>query len=337
MQNAGVLVSKTDLDHKGSIIGVFGTSETDINSIGFIIDLLGDTGYEIIDVRYAIDRAKILKLAPETLDTATYNNDSDAISTEKYSYKKTLAVSSTWTGTQTYKAGIKVILKGKVPFIGDTGVELIAEGSWAYTTGGALTTTVEKLWDSTIPVPTRSRIEVRAKITSATLEIPYTAKLRKTRWDGTNVEDPAFSGVYQGVAYTEAIVDKHQTPLYPIDRIVGWYKLEHAKNPWHYVTITKVNEATLEWKNDAAVAWTLKTTNNPNELAVDCPTYPADKTAAVVRRGDTVIRLRWRNETYIRDLLGSIVGEWAYEQADPTNDWHFATITRVAGDDATLQ
>ena len=58
-----------------------------------------------------------------------------------------------------------------------------------------------------------------------------------------------------------------------VDRIVGHYE-NHSydntptKNDWHYITISKIDDATLNVKTRAGPAWILKTTDTPNRLTI---------------------------------------------------------------------
>lgn len=104
---------------------------------------------------------------------------------------------------------------------------------------------------------------------------------------------------FAGVTYSR--VDALHLPK--PDLIAGAYEYEHAEkeNGWHHVTVTKVDDATLEWKNHdkGTNPWILKTTGNPYELAVDCPYYPKLKTAAVLCNHGKVTGLKFGDGIYI--------------------------------------
>ena len=83
------------------------------------------------------------------------------------------------------------------------------------------------------------------------------------------------------------------TPL--VKSILGNYENhlydDGGKNDWHYVTISQIDDTTLEWRNRAGIAWTLKTTQNKKILDVgrDCPYFSEGHTSVkVVWDGDQV-------------------------------------------------
>jgi hypothetical protein len=66
------------------------------------------------------------------------------------------------------------------------------------------------------------------------------------------------------------------------DAILGQYEChlydQGGKNDWHYVTVSKANETTLNWANRAGVSWTLTITSDKTKLNVgqECPYYNFD-------------------------------------------------------------
>ena len=69
------------------------------------------------------------------------------------------------------------------------------------------------------------------------------------------------------------------------------YNGTSGKNDWHYVTISKVNDTTLEWTNRAGVSWKLTTTPDKTKLNLgeDFPyRKEGPKQVTVVWEGDKV-------------------------------------------------
>ncbi|NET44765.1 hypothetical protein [Okeania sp. SIO2B3] len=73
-----------------------------------------------------------------------------------------------------------------------------------------------------------------------------------------------------------------------VDSIVGNYENHQydsgGKNDWHYVTISRIDDTTLQWRNRAGRTWTLQTTKNREILKVgkDCPYFDDGHTTATV-------------------------------------------------------
>lgn len=90
-----------------------------------------------------------------------------------------------------------------------------------------------------------------------------------------------------------------------MSEIVGAYENHtydgtNNKNNWHYVTISKVNDTTLEWKNKAGVSWLLTTTPDKTKLNLgeDSPYYKDAKQTSVIWEEGRVTGLEFMGELY---------------------------------------
>ena len=89
-------------------------------------------------------------------------------------------------------------------------------------------------------------------------------------------------------------------PQTSVQHLIGNYENhlydKDGKNDWHYVTISKIDESTLRWKNRAGISWTLKIIEDKEILKVgdDCPYFSEGHTTVKVvwnKDGDKVLKL----------------------------------------------
>lgn len=99
------------------------------------------------------------------------------------------------------------------------------------------------------------------------------------------------------------------TPPTVDDAILGNYEChlydQGGKNDWHYVTISKTNDTTLNWANRAGVSWKLTATSDKTKLNVgqECPYYDFnDGTSQTQYRQATVV---WTGSQ-----VSGIIGPW---------------------------
>jgi hypothetical protein len=86
-----------------------------------------------------------------------------------------------------------------------------------------------------------------------------------------------------------------------LNQIVGTYECHlhdgtPQKNDWHYVTVAKLSDAELEWRNRAGVKWKLTATAQRTTLAVspDCPYF---------KNGHSTVTVVW-NDNQVSGLYG---------------------------------
>jgi|688.fasta_scaffold170074_1 hypothetical protein len=91
------------------------------------------------------------------------------------------------------------------------------------------------------------------------------------------------------------------------DAILGQYEChlydQGGKNDWHYVTVSKANETTLNWANRAGVSWTLTITSDKTKLNVgqECPYYNFDD-------GQSKIQYRQATVVWTGSQVSGIIG-----------------------------
>ena len=78
-----------------------------------------------------------------------------------------------------------------------------------------------------------------------------------------------------------------------------------GKNDWHYVTVSQIDETTLEWRNRAGVAWRLKTTPNKEILNVE-------RDSPYFSQGHTSVKVVWDGDR-VSGLIGP--GNELYEKS----------------------
>jgi len=72
------------------------------------------------------------------------------------------------------------------------------------------------------------------------------------------------------------------------------------KTAWRHVTISKINDTTLQWKNKAGVSWQLAMTPDKTTLKLgeDCPHYATVKQLRVIWKDGRVAALRFRGRLF---------------------------------------
>lgn len=72
------------------------------------------------------------------------------------------------------------------------------------------------------------------------------------------------------------------------------------KTAWRHVTISKINDTTLQWKNKAGVSWQLAMTPDKTKLKLgeDCPHYATVKQLRVIWKDGRVAALRFRGRLF---------------------------------------
>uniref|UniRef100_A0A8C6U048 Aerolysin-like C-terminal domain-containing protein n=1 Tax=Neogobius melanostomus TaxID=47308 RepID=A0A8C6U048_9GOBI len=168
----------------------------------------------ISDVKYAIGEAELFQYPPEIMQiSAITNNECQSVS-KTVTLSKTLQVQTTWNIGFSTMLGIKSSITAKIPFIGETGVELGAQKTLQFDRG---TTRVESISHSvsvelTVAPNTSCRVRMEGRRFKA--DVPYTARLSRTYRNG-ETQWTTISGTYDGVSIGEvrAVVERCKAVL----------------------------------------------------------------------------------------------------------------------------
>ena len=101
--------------------------------------------------------------------------------------------------------GVEVMVSGGLPLIGEAETTVSMETSFSTSTGSSESETQERSIQAKLACPPYSKCNVIITGDKYTAEIPYTANIKKTYFDGTS-EIGKISGVYHGVTVTKFMV-----------------------------------------------------------------------------------------------------------------------------------
>jgi len=167
----------------------------------FTIQVVSDC-LEVYDVVYSIDQAKIFDTQPKSLASQSLSNSSEISQSMNIQIQEQYQTKSSWSQKDGIKVGVKVSMKAKIPFVGESGIDVSTEYSHEWTSGTEETKT--QTFSATLPlvVPAKSRCTARVTFHESKMDIPWKAKAAWRgvddarsvtniggTWDGTSVYD----------------------------------------------------------------------------------------------------------------------------------------------------
>jgi hypothetical protein len=186
-------------DTRGVLIGVYGGAGVDIDRLGLILELPEDEEYMFEDVNYDLSECKIVGEKPVSLKEETVENPTDATMMQQISFSHTHSDTKTWGHTVGLKMGVKTSFSTGVPCIAEGKVEVSFEANYSYNWGGNVSDIKTDQWVATLIAPPHSHLRAVGTVTEASINVPFTARLRKRKSDGTEEIVNQVSGVYEGV------------------------------------------------------------------------------------------------------------------------------------------
>lgn len=129
-----------------------------INASGVTLAFAGDPA----DITYnpPIEQALGNSGTPESIDSATFTNNTDAQDTKSFKKGGSITAAFSTSTTQGIKIGAQTTLETGIPFLAKGQVTLSAEGSFSSTSNTTTTQTQTFETQDTINIPPRSRVEV---------------------------------------------------------------------------------------------------------------------------------------------------------------------------------
>jgi hypothetical protein len=199
-------------DTRGTLIGVYGRAGVDIDQLGLILELPQDEEYVFEDISYDLSECKTVGETPISLKEETINNQSAASVAQQISFSHTHSDTKTWGHAVELKAGVKTSIKTGVPFLAEGQVELSLEASYTHNWGGGTEETKTDMWTVTVNTPPYSHLRAVGTVTEAEINVPYVARIRKRKSDGTEEVVDKVSGVYSGVNVSKFDVKVEDLP-----------------------------------------------------------------------------------------------------------------------------
>ena len=190
----------------GLLVGVFGHAKVDMDCLGFAI-MRSLTEVKMLDLKYPNLNKFVVFPKPSEIKTITYDNsEGTADQTFVFSGTETVETSSYWSRTAGIEAGIKVELKGGVPYLWQAKTEVSGKISLSYTGGESYTKTSSESFKFPITVPAGRKIQARAVLNVGTIDVDYTATMIYTLDSGVEFQYST-EGTYQGEVSDEVKVE----------------------------------------------------------------------------------------------------------------------------------
>ena len=150
------------------------------------------------------------QIAPVKMSPTIVENESDNTQTVSRIISYTIAETSTFTFSQAIQFGIEVEFEAGIPLIAKKKTTVSFSSTTTFETGSSTTKEHMDTIDAKVTLPSRSKLTAFISGTEYTADIPYTAQVKKTYYDGT-IGYGTISGVYRGVAINEITVTYGET------------------------------------------------------------------------------------------------------------------------------
>ncbi|MEQ4616765.1 MAG: ETX/MTX2 family pore-forming toxin [Corticimicrobacter sp.] len=168
--------------------------------------------FEIDSIEYDLERATIDQVPLVVLQQAV-TNSTDIDQECELSGSESVTETSSWSDTLGIKAGIKSSLKVQVPLLGEGGVELSAEASQSYTSGGCTSRQRTVAWKATIKVLAHHYGSVSVLVMKGNVIVPFVLKGTFIHKSGRREPNQSVTGSYAGSnAYKVDVRYVSQTP-----------------------------------------------------------------------------------------------------------------------------
>ncbi|KAG5547082.1 hypothetical protein RHGRI_012946 [Rhododendron griersonianum] len=154
---------------------------------------------EIYNVNFHLLDARIYNQSIVTMVTKTDTNDTQESNTATLKFLRNETKSSTWTGTVSFKLGVKTEIQTGIPFIVEGKVEVSAEFTGSYQWGETVSTENQVETEYTFSVPPMSKVTVSLLATQGSCDVPYSYTQRDTLMNGEQVIHNFDDGVYTGI------------------------------------------------------------------------------------------------------------------------------------------
>lgn len=149
-------------------------------------------------VRYNLGNEKRMS-APTSVTQFDIDNWSNIEQTSSGSRKVTVTEQTSFTFDASIMFGIETEVKAGIPFIASQKTTVKSEITTTFGYGSVKSTAVEMYVTPSVKIPPRSKITVIVKGTEYKADIPYTAQIKKTYYDGTEGFGE-ITGIYKGVS-----------------------------------------------------------------------------------------------------------------------------------------
>ncbi|XP_075935009.1 natterin-3-like [Anarhichas minor] len=164
---------------------------------------------QVYNVRYITDESKFIQYPPEVMRKTSVSNYECRSVVKTDSLSKTYQVEHRWDNSDSIKAGVEMTFTGSIPFIVSNSIKLGIEVSFQYSWGKTVTEAITSTDSVEVTAPPNSYCVVNMEQHKITVNIPYTASLKRTYANG-EIHTTSITGTYDSVQVGEvrAVADR---------------------------------------------------------------------------------------------------------------------------------
>ncbi|XP_062294420.1 natterin-3-like [Scomber scombrus] len=163
----------------------------------------------ISDVKYNFKAAKKISHPPEVMTKASSSNYQCRTVSKTVHLSKSYSEEKRWDSTTSISVGVTASFTGKIPFVGETGIEVSASVTKDISKGSSISVSKNLAVDVSVTVPPNHSCGVKIMGHRYTTKIPYTARLTRTYKNG-KVKSTTTTGTFNGVNVVDfrSVVDR---------------------------------------------------------------------------------------------------------------------------------
>ncbi|XP_062294419.1 natterin-3-like [Scomber scombrus] len=163
----------------------------------------------ISDVKYNFKAAKKISHPPEVMTKASSSNYQCRTVSKTVHLSKSYSEEKRWDSTTSISVGVTASFTGKIPFVGETGIEVSTEVTKDISKGSSISVSKNLAVDVSVTVPPNHSCGVKIMGHRYTTKIPYTARLTRTYKNG-QVKSTTTTGTFNGVNVVDfrSVVDR---------------------------------------------------------------------------------------------------------------------------------
>jgi len=161
---------------------------------------------KIYNVNYDVSRQELTSFPATIYTSYMTNRDYKQTQTGSRTIAFDRAESSSFGGSHGIQIGMEVELSGGIPLLWKKKTTISVSTTHTFTWGETTTTTVSDSSTATVTIPPRSELQVKIVGTQYKADIPFTADIQKTYYDGTTGIGQ-ISGIWKGVQVREASIE----------------------------------------------------------------------------------------------------------------------------------
>ncbi|XP_037431734.1 uncharacterized protein LOC119298435 [Triticum dicoccoides] len=168
---------------------------------------------EIYGVEFKLSEARIYDEKPLTYPSMTSTNDTNELHAKTLTLKYEETQAKTWSSTVSLKIGVTAKLRAGIPVIAEGKVEVSTEFNSEYEWGSSIQTTASKEASYQAVVPPMTKVTIRAAVTQASVDVPFSYTQRDILTTGEVVTYKMDDGLFTGMNNYNFQFETTQEPI----------------------------------------------------------------------------------------------------------------------------